>query len=112
MDLEEAKELLGDELCDFCPWKNGEIDHGVILCVRVLIVKKPMSILWMKMSNSLIVMSEEIRHCSDCEYFWSNPQCAQMYCCKLQKKITARKKPCKYYKNYYTKDGNECDKKD
>lgn len=28
MDLEEAKELLGDELCDFCPWKNGEIDHG------------------------------------------------------------------------------------
>jgi hypothetical protein len=28
MDLEEAKELLGDDLCDFCPWKNGEIDHG------------------------------------------------------------------------------------
>ena len=51
------------------------------------------------MSNSLIMMSEEIRHCSDCEYFWSNPQCAQMYCCKLQKKITARKKPCKSYKN-------------
>ena len=52
------------------------------------------------------LMSSNNKHCSDCEHFWSNPQCAQMYCCKLQKKITARKKPCKYYKNYYTKDGN------
>ena len=75
-------------------------------------MKKPMSVLWMRTNNTLITMSEEIRHCSDCEYFWSNPQCAQMYCIKLQRKITARKKPCKHYKNYYTKDGNECDKKD
>lgn len=27
MDIEEAKMLLGDEICNFCPWKNGEIDH-------------------------------------------------------------------------------------
>ena len=27
MDREEYKTILGDELCDFCPWKKGEIDH-------------------------------------------------------------------------------------
>ena len=27
MDREEYKDILGDELCDFCPWKKGEIDH-------------------------------------------------------------------------------------
>lgn len=55
--------------------------------------------------NILIAMND--RHCSYCEYFWSNPDNAQMYCCKLKKKITARKKPCKYFKNHYTKDGNK-----
>ena len=38
------------------------------------------------------------KHCSYCEYFWSNPSVSQMYCIKLKKKITARKKTCKYYK--------------
>lgn len=37
------------------------------------------------------------RHCSECTYFWSNPQVGQMYCEKLEKRITARKKPCKYF---------------
>ena len=36
-------------------------------------------------------------HCSECAYFESFPQTAQMYCKKLQRKITARKKPCKYF---------------
>lgn len=27
MANEELKQSLGDELCAFCPWKNGEIDH-------------------------------------------------------------------------------------
>ena len=36
-------------------------------------------------------------HCSECEYFESFPQTAQMYCKKLQRKITAREKPCKYF---------------
>lgn len=28
MNEQELKEQLGDELCEFCPWKNGEIDHA------------------------------------------------------------------------------------
>lgn len=33
MNNEELKRQLGDELCNFCPWKNGEIDHcGDSLC--------------------------------------------------------------------------------
>lgn len=24
---EQLKETLGDDLCDYCPWKNNEIDH-------------------------------------------------------------------------------------
>lgn len=27
MSNEELKETLGDELCDFCTWRKGEIDH-------------------------------------------------------------------------------------
>ena len=27
MDLEKLKSDIGDDLCDFCPWKNGEISH-------------------------------------------------------------------------------------
>lgn len=37
------------------------------------------------------------RHCSTCVHFWSNPGCGQMYCKKLCRRITARKKPCKDY---------------
>lgn len=40
----------------------------------------------------------DIKHCSDCVHFWSNPQVGQMYCCFLQRRITARKKACKNYK--------------
>lgn len=27
MSKEELKMQLGDDLCNYCPWKNGEIDH-------------------------------------------------------------------------------------
>ena len=27
MSKEEYKNILGEELCKFCPWHNGEIDH-------------------------------------------------------------------------------------
>lgn len=27
MNKEELKTQLGDDLCNYCPWKNGEIDH-------------------------------------------------------------------------------------
>ena len=27
MANEELKQALGDDLCDYCPWKSGEIDH-------------------------------------------------------------------------------------
>lgn len=40
---------------------------------------------------------EDDRHCSYCKFFWSSPDVAQMYCMKLQKRITARKKLCKYF---------------
>lgn len=36
-------------------------------------------------------------HCSECVYFESFPPTTQMYCKKLQRRITARKKPCKYF---------------
>lgn len=30
---EQLKETLGDDLCDYCPWKQGKIDHQCdILC--------------------------------------------------------------------------------
>lgn len=36
-------------------------------------------------------------HCSHCNYYESINN--SMYCKKLQKRITARKRPCKYYKD-------------
>lgn len=27
MNEQELKEQLGDELCEFCPWQKGGIDH-------------------------------------------------------------------------------------
>ena len=41
---------------------------------------------------------ENDKHCSYCRYFWSYPKAGQMYCTKLQKQITARKKACKHFK--------------
>ncbi|WAK79135.1 hypothetical protein [Bacteroides phage Versailles] len=40
----------------------------------------------------------EIRHCSECKYYWCYPHTTQMYCYKLGRRITARKKYCKHYK--------------
>ena len=28
MSREEYKNILGEEMCEFCPWRNGEISHG------------------------------------------------------------------------------------
>nr|DAH13910.1 MAG TPA: hypothetical protein [Caudoviricetes sp.]DAZ03975.1 MAG TPA: hypothetical protein [Caudoviricetes sp.] len=36
-------------------------------------------------------------HCSECKYYWCYPHTTQMYCYKLGKRITARKKSCKHY---------------
>lgn len=27
MSREEYKNILGEEICKFCPWRNGDIDH-------------------------------------------------------------------------------------
>lgn len=27
MSREEYKNILGEEMCEFCPWRNGEINH-------------------------------------------------------------------------------------
>lgn len=40
---------------------------------------------------------KETKHCSECEHFFSKPDVGQMYCFKLQKRITAKKKPCKFF---------------
>lgn len=29
---EELKESLGEELCAYCPWRRGEIDHDGMFC--------------------------------------------------------------------------------
>lgn len=44
-----------------------------------------------------------LKHCSECDYYWCNAKVGQMYCCKLMKRITARKKPCKHYKQNVSK---------
>lgn len=40
-----------------------------------------------------------IRHCSECAYYDLLPNLA-MYCNRLKRRITARKKPCKHYSIY------------
>lgn len=33
MSREEYKNILGEEICEFCPWCNGDIDHRAdVLC--------------------------------------------------------------------------------
>lgn len=33
MSKEEYKNILGEELCEFCPWYNGDINHSSLdLC--------------------------------------------------------------------------------
>lgn len=27
MNREEYKNILGEEICEYCPWRNGEIAH-------------------------------------------------------------------------------------
>lgn len=27
MSREEYKNILGEEICEYCPWRNGEIEH-------------------------------------------------------------------------------------
>lgn len=41
---------------------------------------------------------EKDKHCSYCDYFYSHPGTNQMYCEKLQRRITGRKKACKFYR--------------
>lgn len=44
----------------------------------------------------------EEAHCSQC--VWYESVCPFMWCKKLQRRITARKSPCKYYQDYSMKD--------
>ena len=46
-------------------------------------------------------------HCSYCDHFWSMPENAQMYCQKLRRRITARKKACKFFKPYMEDKGHD-----
>lgn len=39
------------------------------------------------------------KHCSHCAYYDILPN-QTMYCCRLKRRITARKKPCKHYSTY------------
>lgn len=57
MEDSELKKQLGDELCAFCPWKNGEIDHQFDgHCVRVYIAMKHLKHLWTRTENFLMMM--------------------------------------------------------
>lgn len=49
-------------------------------------------------------MSEE-KHCSLCKYYWTGH--GYMYCTKLQRRITARKKFCKYFEIDEIINGNK-----
>ena len=43
-------------------------------------------------------MKNDNRHCSECYHYEPCPD-FRMYCKILKRRITARKKPCKYYKS-------------
>ena len=50
--------------------------------------------------NEVKVMKEMIdRHCSHCAFYDLLPN-HTMYCGKLKRRITSRKKPCKHYTIY------------
>lgn len=51
------------------------------------------------MKNKLT--EESNKHCSDCFYYETIPP--YMFCKYLQKRITARKKPCRKFRFYFEK---------
>lgn len=61
IDRDKLKENLSDELCEFCPWRNGEIPHA---CVNVCDGNFVMT-LWIVFSkrtnNSLMKMKNDTR---------------------------------------------------
>lgn len=48
-------------------------------------------------------MKKNIRHCSECIHYEPCPD-FRMFCKALKRRITARKKPCKYYELLPTKE--------
>lgn len=56
MANEELKQALGDDLCDYCPWKSGEIDPVAIVFARAYIVMMRWTLSWMKTKVSLMMM--------------------------------------------------------
>ena len=49
------------------------------------------------------------RHCSECIHY-EPCQDFRMFCKVLKRRITARKKPCKYYKSFINKEEYETSK--
>ena len=94
MSEQELKEQLGDELCEFCPWRKGEIDHTFdSLCEGSYCDDAFDNFL----DETKVISMMKNNHCSECKYYWCYPHTTQMYCYKLGKRITARKKSCKHY---------------
>lgn len=56
MTNEELKQTLGDDLCDYCPWKQGEIDHLCDIFARVYIAMMRWMLSWMKTKIILMMM--------------------------------------------------------
>ena len=73
---------------DYCVIANGKVMQYV-------------GIGWVELRAATPTDSETIPqiltpHCSQCEYYDNIGD--TMYCAKYQKRITARKRPCKHYK--------------
>ncbi len=56
MANEELKQTLGDDLCDYCPWKQGEIDHRCDSLCEGLYCDDALSLSWMKTKIILMMM--------------------------------------------------------
>lgn len=48
MDNSKLKEQLGDDLCDYCPWRAGEIDHTSDSLCEGIIAMMLLKHSWMK----------------------------------------------------------------
>lgn len=56
MANEELKQTLGDDLCDYCPWKQGEIDHLCDSICEGLYCNDAWVLSWMKTKIILMMM--------------------------------------------------------
>lgn len=56
MANEELKQALGDDLCDYCPWKAAKSTTVAIVFARAYIVMMRWTLSWMKTKVSLMMM--------------------------------------------------------